>query len=98
MMTTFVKIPGGALRVEGWDRGPRQLRLDLENWLVETGERDQFDAENIAQQVAIGRAWWSDTYKGQTHNCTEHEPTERGQGCFDDVRPVTILAGVGTWD
>jgi hypothetical protein len=97
-MTKFVKLPNGAVLVDGWDRGPRDLRADLETWLVSTGECDAFDAEVRAGRAIIGRTWWSDTYNGQTHSCAEHQPNERGRACFDDARPVTILAEVGTWD
>lgn len=95
-MTTFVKIPGGALLVEGHDSLPSTLRPELATWLVDQGV-SPFDADTIAGRAAIGQTWWSDQYRGQTHDCAEHGP-ERGPGCFPDARPVTAIGGVGGWD
>lgn len=97
--TQFRKIPGGALLVEGWPQTQkRQLRAEVEQWLIDVEGLDAFDAESAAEALWIGRTWWSDRYNGQTHDCSEHDATERGAGCYPDSRKVLVISGVGEWD
>lgn len=98
-MTTFTRIPGGALLVEGWPQTQkRELRAEVEQWLIDTEGLDPFDAETRVENLWIGRTWWSDTYNGQTHDCAEHGSADRGPGCFEDSRRVTVVSGAGSWD
>jgi len=98
-MTTFTKTPGGGLMIDGWPQTQkRELRAQVEQWLIDHEKLDPYEAETRSENLWIGRTWWSDTYNGQTHDCGEHGDHERGSGCFEDSRKVTMIAGAGEWD
>jgi hypothetical protein len=86
--------PDGSLVMETlYDTVP-DAREAARTFLVGIGN-SVWDVDVALESATIDRGWWSATYGGFTHDCSQHPPEDSSPAtCFPDTVPVTVVSGL----